>query len=55
VDGALEGLPGVYETRTDVIRGTVRVRYDGNLVSPGAFTPALESRGYAVSPLPQDP
>ena len=46
VNGALGGLPGVFEVDVDVPGGLVTVRYDPDRVDPTQLAPLLVDLGY---------
>ncbi|MEE8468762.1 MAG: heavy-metal-associated domain-containing protein [Planctomycetota bacterium] len=46
VNGALEGLPGVFGIDVDVEGGLVTVRYDPHRADPAQFAPQLRALGY---------
>jgi Cu+-exporting ATPase len=49
IDGAVEELAGVAESRTDIRRGRTKVTLDPQTVSPSQVAAAIESAGYSAS------
>lgn len=53
IDGAVEDVPGVAESRTDTRRGRTRVTLDPQRVSTSQIVSAIEDAGYRASTDPR--